>query len=455
MSGTGRGTLLLLFTVVALAMPGSAMGQVNLGFALGLNSGGLSGDAPPDVSYTGKTGLLAYVVADIPVADDVWISVQPGYSARGTGLAYKVEGEEEPRDSLALSADYVSVPRTAEGPGWKQGLRHRRRRLLLPPVVGDRAGRRRRGHRLQGRPEGLQPRRRLRGRRNVPDRQAANHGGGPVLAEPHERRRGGALRCDRHRSAGPIPVHRIPAPRRPAHPAGGIMSRAWLSRMRDVVALAVALAVVAPATAAGQGVERPPQDEFKGPMLGGHVFAPSRLVANAFIRTELNMSLRRRQGVRPRSAPRHHRRGHADGPAWRPPVRGPRPRLPARHQGLDGGPRQIQRDRPTGHGHRGAARHRGYRGHLVRARAGCSGSWSAKRPCLTLDVGIDNNTFTGREPAASSSRTSSRKIRGRSSSRRRLRFSGLRRRPLRLGDQRRVRASRAPASSATGSRSTT
>ena len=110
MGKPGRGTLFLMVAAAILAIPTAAAAQVNLGFAVGLNSSGLSGDAPPDVSYTGRTGFLASVVADFRVADDVWISVQPGYAGRGTGLAFKVKGEEEPRDSLSLSADYLSVP---------------------------------------------------------------------------------------------------------------------------------------------------------------------------------------------------------------------------------------------------------------------------------------------------------------------------------------------------------
>jgi len=110
MGGPERTCLLTLCLAAFLATPASSAAQVNLGFSVGLNSSGLSGDAPPDVSYTGKTGFLANVVADVRVADDVWISVQPGYAGRGTGLAYKVEGEEEPRDSLTLSAGYLSVP---------------------------------------------------------------------------------------------------------------------------------------------------------------------------------------------------------------------------------------------------------------------------------------------------------------------------------------------------------
>lgn len=110
MGVSGRGLLLALCFAVHLAVPSASKAQVNLGFAVGLNSSGLSGDSPPNVSYTGSTNFLANVVADFKVAEDVWISVQPGYAGRGTGLAYKVEGEDEPRDSLRLSAGYLSVP---------------------------------------------------------------------------------------------------------------------------------------------------------------------------------------------------------------------------------------------------------------------------------------------------------------------------------------------------------
>ena len=110
MDGPRRGCLLAVLLAALGAGPGSATAQVNLGFSVGINSSSLSGDKPPDVSYTSSTNLLANVVADFRIADDVWISVQPGYAGRGAGLAFKVDGEEEPRDSLTLNMNYLSVP---------------------------------------------------------------------------------------------------------------------------------------------------------------------------------------------------------------------------------------------------------------------------------------------------------------------------------------------------------
>jgi hypothetical protein len=110
MEGSGRCRLLALLLAAHIASPIASPAQVNLGFSVGINSSGLSGDAPSGVSYTGSTNFLAGVVADFGVADDVWISVQPGYVGRGTGIAFKIDGQEEPQDSLTLSLDYLALP---------------------------------------------------------------------------------------------------------------------------------------------------------------------------------------------------------------------------------------------------------------------------------------------------------------------------------------------------------
>jgi len=62
-------------------------------------------------------------------------------------------------------------------------------------------------------------------------------------------------------------------------------------RAHRSIACLLAIAALAPATAAGQGVDRPPPDEFRGPLLGGHVFSPVQGVPSPFIRTELDMRL--------------------------------------------------------------------------------------------------------------------------------------------------------------------
>jgi hypothetical protein len=96
-----------------LATPHGLHAQ-QVGVQGGLNRAGIQGDAPPNAQYTGGFGYMAGIVVDLPIATDVVLSLQPMYAVRGTGIAFAVEGEEEPRDSLDVALTYVSVPLLAK-----------------------------------------------------------------------------------------------------------------------------------------------------------------------------------------------------------------------------------------------------------------------------------------------------------------------------------------------------
>lgn len=99
---------LLLFLAFAHAAPAKA--QVTIGAFGVLNSSGLSGDAPDDFSYTGKTGFGFGLIGEIYLTNDVWLSVQPMSLARGTNIAFKLDDEEDPVDVLDLKLSYIAVP---------------------------------------------------------------------------------------------------------------------------------------------------------------------------------------------------------------------------------------------------------------------------------------------------------------------------------------------------------
>jgi len=90
-------------------MPGTA-GAQRLGIVGGLNRAGIQGDAPLNTQYSGATGFLAGVVFEFSVAQDVFVSFQPQYARRTTGIAFAIEGEEQPRDSLDVALSYVTLP---------------------------------------------------------------------------------------------------------------------------------------------------------------------------------------------------------------------------------------------------------------------------------------------------------------------------------------------------------
>ena len=83
--------------------------QFYIGATGGLMSSNLSGDAPEDASYSGKTGFSGGLIADFTLTEDIVLSIQPRFLQKGTSVAYDV-GEYELRDSLTATFDYVSLP---------------------------------------------------------------------------------------------------------------------------------------------------------------------------------------------------------------------------------------------------------------------------------------------------------------------------------------------------------
>lgn len=99
--------ILVLAAAVLLVAPARSQ---QIGLQGGFNRAGIGGDAPSGTQYSGATGFMAGLVADLPVARDVFLSIQPMYARRGTGIAFAIPGEEQPRDSLDVTLTYVSVP---------------------------------------------------------------------------------------------------------------------------------------------------------------------------------------------------------------------------------------------------------------------------------------------------------------------------------------------------------
>lgn len=99
---------LLLFLALAHAAPAQA--QMTVGAFGVLNSAGLSGDAPDDFSYAGKTGFGFGLIGEFHLTDDVWLSVQPMILPRGAAIQVDVEDEEDPVEFADLGLDYFAVP---------------------------------------------------------------------------------------------------------------------------------------------------------------------------------------------------------------------------------------------------------------------------------------------------------------------------------------------------------
>jgi hypothetical protein len=99
-----------LFAAALLLLPPMAEAQVRIGAYGGVTHSGFSGDAPAGTEYRKRTGPALGALVEIPVADDVLISLQPAWVQRGAKIAVDVEGQDERQDSLSLGLSYVSVP---------------------------------------------------------------------------------------------------------------------------------------------------------------------------------------------------------------------------------------------------------------------------------------------------------------------------------------------------------
>jgi len=94
--------------ILALSPVALAQGRFFLGATGGVSRTSLSGDAPDKASYTSRTGFSVGLTGEYALTDDIRLCVQPMFARRGTGVAFDV-GEEDPRDSLELTLDYVTT----------------------------------------------------------------------------------------------------------------------------------------------------------------------------------------------------------------------------------------------------------------------------------------------------------------------------------------------------------
>jgi len=97
---------ILLFAVFVT----DAWAQVRIGAYGGITSSSLSGDAPSGAEFRSRIGPAIGGLVELPVAENVWIGVQPGWVDRGTKIAFDVEGQDERQDSLSLGLSYLAVP---------------------------------------------------------------------------------------------------------------------------------------------------------------------------------------------------------------------------------------------------------------------------------------------------------------------------------------------------------
>jgi hypothetical protein len=107
---TMRRVVPLIVGALLLALVPQADAQVRIGAYGGITSSGLTGDAPQNAEYRKRIGPVIGALVEVPVADNVLISVQPSWKQKGTKIAVDVEGQDERQDSLSLGLSYASIP---------------------------------------------------------------------------------------------------------------------------------------------------------------------------------------------------------------------------------------------------------------------------------------------------------------------------------------------------------
>jgi hypothetical protein len=108
MCHTGSIRTVIPLLLCLIAQPAAA------GFRVGAMGGlvrtSLSGDAPQSASYKHRIGVAAGFTGELDLGQGMRLSVQPMFQQRGTTVAYEVEDQRDPVDSLAVRLDYWTVP---------------------------------------------------------------------------------------------------------------------------------------------------------------------------------------------------------------------------------------------------------------------------------------------------------------------------------------------------------
>jgi hypothetical protein len=113
---TSRSATVFVQTVTAaamallLALPAPSSAQWVVGVQGGFPGFTVAGQAPLDASYGRQFRLAASAILGYRVGSSVVLRLEPGFVQKGAGVAFDVEGVEDPVDSLSLNLDYLSVP---------------------------------------------------------------------------------------------------------------------------------------------------------------------------------------------------------------------------------------------------------------------------------------------------------------------------------------------------------
>ncbi len=99
---------ILFWLALTLAIVRPANGQIILGPVGGITWTTITGDVPDQASYDRRFDLAVGLECDLPLSDDIALSLQPTFVRYTTGISYDV-GKKETRDSLRIKSRYAGI----------------------------------------------------------------------------------------------------------------------------------------------------------------------------------------------------------------------------------------------------------------------------------------------------------------------------------------------------------
>jgi len=100
----------LAIGTLSLVTAEPCLAEYRLGIQGGMNSSSFSGDTPPDIKYTTRSGLMIGAVGDFRLSEDAWLSLQPMYQQRGSGSEVQVDSKKDPVPGSSFEVDYFTLP---------------------------------------------------------------------------------------------------------------------------------------------------------------------------------------------------------------------------------------------------------------------------------------------------------------------------------------------------------
>lgn len=113
--------MLAFLLILAALAPPVAVASGKLGIQAGISKNSLTGQLPPEGSWESASAFGASAVLEFDLAEDISLSLQPGYTPRESKRVFKDGGEVI--DEIGYATNYVTVPLLVRVTGDPLGVR--------------------------------------------------------------------------------------------------------------------------------------------------------------------------------------------------------------------------------------------------------------------------------------------------------------------------------------------